>query len=155
MRRVARALHDGMGNNQIFNPPTRFYEYTYDPAGGVGSFSQALTTPSGGTENIACYQATMLDLPDGTVLYSNATNQLYTYTPVGSPLPAGKPTITSITGNADGSYHLVGTKLNGISAGAAYGDDAQMDSNYPLVRLIDSAATFVTDGPTIGAAPAS
>jgi len=28
--------------------------------------------------------------------------------------------------------------LNGISAGAAYGDDAQMDSNFPLVRLTNS-----------------
>ena len=37
----------------------------------------------------------------------------------------------------DGSFHLTGTLLNGISQGAAYGDDAQMDSNYPLVRAAD------------------
>jgi hypothetical protein len=29
--------------------------------------------------------------------------------------------------------------LNGISEGAAYGDDAQMNSNYPLVRVTNSA----------------
>jgi hypothetical protein len=34
---------------------------------------------------------------------------------------------------------LTGTLLNGISEGAAYGDDAQMNSNYPLVRLTNSA----------------
>lgn len=136
---VSRAPYvDSMGNNQIFNPPTRFYEYTYDPAGGIGSFSAVLPTPTGAAENVACFQTTMLDLPDGTVLYSNYTNQLYTYSPVGSPLPAGKPTISSISANSDGSYHLIGTNLNGISAGATYGDDSQMDSNYPLVRLIDS-----------------
>ena len=29
--------------------------------------------------------------------------------------------------------------LNGISEGANYGDDVQMDSNYPLVRLTDGS----------------
>ncbi len=77
----------------------------------------------------------MLDLPDGTVLLSYFNTQLFVYLPDGFPLPAGKPTITTITANADGSYHLVGTKLNGISEGATYGDDAQMNSNYPLLRL--------------------
>jgi len=33
----------------------------------------------------------------------------------------------------------VGTLLNGISEGAAYGDDWQMNSNYPIVRLTDAA----------------
>src|SRR4029077_3213469 len=51
------------------------------------------------------------------------------------------PTITSVTQNLDGSWHLVGTGLNGISEGATYGDDLQMNSNYPLVRL--------TLGPTV------
>ncbi len=41
--------------------------------------------------------------------------------------------------NAVGSYHLTGTGLNGISEGASFGDDAQMASNYPLVRLTDGA----------------
>jgi hypothetical protein len=30
---------------------------------------------------------------------------------------------------------LKGTQLNGMSAGAAYGDDVEMDSNYPIVYL--------------------
>jgi hypothetical protein len=34
---------------------------------------------------------------------------------------------------------LTGTLLNGISEGAAYGDDAQMNSNYPLLRLTDGS----------------
>jgi hypothetical protein len=81
------------------------------------------------------YFSMFLDLPDGTVLFSRFNKQLYVYQPDGSPLAAGKPTIAGITGNPDGSFHLTGTLLNGISEGAAYGDDAQMDSNYPLVRL--------------------
>ena len=76
----------------------------------------------------------MLDLPDGNVLFTDGGNQLYIYQPDGPPLAAGKPAITGITWNADGSGHLTGTGLNGNSQGASYGDDAQMDSNYPLIR---------------------
>ncbi len=77
----------------------------------------------------------MLDLPDGTVLYSHFGDQLYDYAPTGSPLASGQPAISSIQPNGDGSFHLTGTQLNGISEGAAYGDDCQMASNYPIVRL--------------------
>ncbi|MBS1791692.1 MAG: hypothetical protein JST85_28540 [Acidobacteria bacterium] len=119
----------------IFPTPTSFA--IYDPV--ANSFT-TINGPTGATVNVPAYQNLMLALPNGTVLYSNFGNQLYAYAPdfAPAPLAAGKPTITSITANADGSYHLIGTKLNGISEGASYGDDAQMDSNYPLVRLIDS-----------------
>ena len=40
-------------------------------------------------------------------------------------LPGGQPGISNIEANADGSFELTGTNLNGISEGAAYGDDAQ------------------------------
>ena len=119
----------------IFPSPTSFA--IYDPV--ANSFT-SINGPTGPTVNVPSYQNLMLALPDGTVLYSNFGSQLYTYAPdvAPAPLPAGKPTITSISGNGDGSYHLIGTKLNGISEGASYGDDAQMDSNYPIVRLVDS-----------------
>src|ERR1035438_10099120 len=81
----------------------------------------------------------MLDLPDGTVLYSHFGSDLYVYTPDLTPLAAGKPVINNIAANGDGSFTLTGTGLNGISAGAAYGDDAQMDSDYPLVRFTDGS----------------
>ncbi len=119
-----------------FPSPTSFYEY--DPVS--NAFTQA-NAPGGGTNvNISSYETTMLDLPDGTILYaSQISSRLFVYQPDGSPLADGKPSITSITPNADGSYHLTGTLLNGISEGAAYGDDWQMNSNYPIVRLVDAA----------------
>ena len=33
------------------------------------------------------------------------------------------------------NFTLTGTQLNGISAGATYGDDAEMDTNYPIIQL--------------------
>jgi hypothetical protein len=85
--------------------------------------------PNGPTENASPYLMAMLDLPDGTVLMSRFSKQIYVYQPDGSPLAAGKPTITSIASNTNQTYHLTGTLLNGISEGACYGDDIQIDSN--------------------------
>jgi hypothetical protein len=123
-----------VGSATNFGSTTWFYEF--DP---VSNSFIAVNGPNGPTENMPTYYSAMLDLPDGTVLMSRFNRQTYVYQPDGSPLAAGKPTIASITGNPDGSYHLTGTLLNGISEGACYGDDIQMDSNYPLVRLRDAA----------------
>jgi hypothetical protein len=120
-----------------FPSPTSFYEYDYT-AGVNGAFTQ-VNAPGGGlTLSMSTYPGRMLALPNGQVLYGTGGNQLYVYQPDGAPLAQGQPTITSVSTNVDGSYHLTGTLLTGISEGAAYGDDAQMDSNYPLVRMTNS-----------------
>jgi hypothetical protein len=113
--------------------PTSFYEY--DP---VADAFTGIDGPTGPTFGEAAYPMRMLDLPDGTVLFSSTSGYLYVYQPDGSPLAAGKPVINTLTPNDDGSYHLTGTLFNGISEGASYGDDAQMNSNYPQVRLTNS-----------------
>ncbi|MGH7992715.1 MAG: hypothetical protein ACREDQ_04305, partial [Limisphaerales bacterium] len=123
------------GPAQTYNGPVSFYEY--DPV--ANSFTR-VNVPDGSPalQFAYPYLTVMLDLPDGTVLFTDFGSQLYVYQPDGLPLTSGKPIINGITWNADGSYHLSGTKLNGISQGAAYGDDAQMDSNYPIVRMTNS-----------------
>ena len=135
------------GGNANFPSPTSFFEFDY-AAGTNGAFTQTGSPTGGLTDNVESQQCTMLVLPSGNVLYAHVEqgnigysgfgSQLYVYQPDTGPLAAGKPTITSITQNSDGSYHLVGRGLNGISEGAAFGDDAQMNGNYPLVRLTDA-----------------
>jgi hypothetical protein len=110
--------------------PTSFYEY--DPV--TNAFTQ-VDGPLGTNFYSISDEMRMLDLPDGTVLFVSDNSQLYVYQPDGSPLAAGQPVISTLTTNGDGSYHLTGKLFNGISEGAAYGDDAQMSSDYPLVRL--------------------
>ncbi len=123
-----------VGSATTYDAPTFFYEFDY-----LANSFTSVNGPTGTIDNVAPFQTMMLDLPDGTVLYSDFGSSLYVYQPTGAPLASGKPVINNISQNADGSYHLVGTLLNGISEGAAYGDDAQMNSNYPLIRLTDSA----------------
>jgi len=126
-----------VGSATAFVGPSYFYEY--DPV--QNSFT-ATGAPNGASDAVATYESVMLDLPDGSVLYSHYARDLYVYRPDGSQLASGKPTISNIVANADGSFTLAGTQLNGISEGATYGDDEQMNSNFPLVRLTDAAGNI-------------
>lgn len=134
-------------NGTVVTPsPASFFEFDYTDLtqSTNGSFTQ-VEGPTGVTDNVSTYQSTMLVLPDGNVLYchfeqgnafySSFGSQLYIYQPDGSPVASGIPAISTVTPNSDGSFHMIGTGLNGISQGAAFGDDAQMDSNYPLVSF--------------------
>ena len=117
--------------------PTSFYEYDYTANGGAGGYALAPSPGSGISSRAQALK--FLDLPDGTVLLSTGGSQLYIYQPDLSPLPAGQPNINKVQWNPDGSLHLTGTLFNGISQGAAYGDNEQMDSNFPLVRFTDGS----------------
>src|ERR1035441_9711481 len=128
-------------NGLEFPGPTSFYEYDYtDHSHGTYGW---FTPVTGFTDNYAAFHGAMLMLPDGTVLFSNMGTNLYLYHPDPPTVTLGKPVINNISDNLDGSFTLTGTGLNGISAGAAYGDDLQMDSNYPLIRFTDPSGNVL------------
>jgi hypothetical protein len=118
------------------NDVTNYY-YEFNP--NTLSFAQAGSPRGGLTNTVNISDATsMLVLPDGTVLYSDAYNrQLYVYSIDSntSPLASGKPTITGLQWNGDMTITASGTKFNGFSQGAVFGDDLQMDENYPLAKF--------------------
>jgi hypothetical protein len=129
--------------------PFYFYEYetntSLGPNGGFIATSTPLDSANGAAFNSTAqsWQFKFLALPDGSILASFGdypqSGQLYIYQPDTPPLSSAKPAINSITANANGTFHLAGVGLNGTSQGAAFGDDGQMDSNYPLVRFSDSS----------------
>jgi hypothetical protein len=120
----------------LFNGPTSIFEF--DPT--TNTYTNVTPASSIISMTGPSYICRMLALPNGQVLLTNSGPQqlLAVYTPDGTINSAWKPTISSVTDNGDGSFTLTGTQLNGISEGANYGDDAEMSSNYPLVRLVDS-----------------
>jgi hypothetical protein len=67
------------------------------------------------------------------------------YTPAGSPVARWRPTIKHVAEilRRGCSYRLSGEQLNGVSAGAYYGDDVQAATNYPIVRLTNDASGHV------------
>jgi hypothetical protein len=123
-----------------FSPTTGdspIYFYEFNPNNNLFTAENGPTGTAAYTNDITD-QTAMLALPDGNILFTAAHNQnVYIYQPVGSPAAAWKPTISQIAYNPDGSVHVAGTQLNGLSQGAAFGDDNQMDSNYPLLRFTD------------------
>jgi Kelch motif len=87
--------------------------------------------------NTLTYNCRFLLLPTGQVLYSDCTSDLQIFTPSGAPHHHWRPHIAHVPKvvRHGHSYRLRGRQLNGLSQANAYGDDAQMATNYPLVRL--------------------
>jgi len=132
-----------MANGNVlcaFSPTTSdspIYFYEFNPT--AITFT-AITSPTGGASynSQVTDQSAMLELPDGNILWTMSGSQsVYIYQPAGSPSSTWKPAIFGFNYNPDGSLHIVGTQFNGLSQGAAFGDDNQMDSNFPLVRFTD------------------
>jgi hypothetical protein len=117
--------------------PTQLFDF--DPV--ANTITQFTSLPSQLTSALtqASFTQRMLVLPTGQVLFSTGGSQAWVFTPSDNPIAASAPTISSVSLNSDGTFTLTGTQLNGISEGAAYGDDAEMSSNYPIVQLADAS----------------
>lgn len=112
----------------------------------------------------------LLLLPTGQVLYSCEVADALSLltldaTLLRAPNPAWQPVIvdcpTCMVAGDD--YVVSGLLFNGLSQACSFGDDAQMATNYPIVRLTDSAnhvvyartSAFSTLGIATGASPVS
>jgi hypothetical protein len=97
--------------------------------------------------NESSYLGNMLVLPTGEILWTDISGNAWVYVSSGSPDPAWAPSINAgqtVTNIARGhSYNLFGRNFNGLSQGAAYGDDAQAATNYPIVRITNRATGHV------------
>lgn len=116
-----------------FPGPTTFY--IYNPSSNKAAIQSQSSTPT--NSSTPCFQGRFLLLPSGEVLYSNQTNVVSILSSVGGAQASWAPTITNcpsalILGH---TYQIFGTQFNGLSQACSYGDDAQMATNYPIVRL--------------------
>jgi hypothetical protein len=102
--------------------------------------------------NMASDNPFMMILPTGQVLFEDRIGDIEVYNSAGSPNPAWLPSITTVPATlaAGGSYTLSGKQLNGLTQAAAYGDDFQDATNYPLVRITNTATGAVTYARTSG-----
>ncbi len=102
----------------------------------------------------------LMVLPTGEVLVGGGQTQ--TYTASGTYQTSWQPTISSSpsTVTRGSTYPISGTQFNGLSQAAAFGDELQTATNYPLVRITNNATKHVIyarthDHSTMGVATGS
>jgi len=125
----------------VYNTPLHFFLYNASS----NTLTQIPDVPN--APNDSSYYTRMLALPNGQVLFNDGSNQMEVYTAGGTPNPAWAPSVTSLSSTTlapGGTYSLSGKQLAGLDQGAAYGDDVQDNTNFPLVRITNSATGVVT-----------
>lgn len=127
-----------MASPGIFNVGATFYEWN------GSSLSTVLGPPNSVVDS--SYYGHFLELPTGQLLFTDFSNDVELFTPQGTYNPAWQPTVStapaSVTHGTAG-YKLTGTQFNGLSQGAAYGDDFQDATNFPLVRIVNNSTGHV------------
>jgi len=137
----AALLPDGnvlcMTSPGFFMPGVEFFEWD------GSNFNATVNIPNAKVD--ISYYGTMLVLPTGQILLTDGSPDVEVYTSPGAANPAWAPTITKFTSplTHGKKYAISGTQFNGMSQGAAYGDDAQSATNYPLVRITNNATGHV------------
>ena len=121
-----------------FSAPATFYEWN-------GSGLSAIAGPPNAV-NDASFVGHLLVLPNGQIMFTDFSTDVEILTTTGTFKSSWQPSIRSLpkTVTAGGTnYSISGTQFNGLTAGAAYGDDNQDATNYPLVRIVNSATGHV------------
>src|SRR5215468_7289259 len=121
----------------IFSTPSTFFEWD----------GLTLTEVSPGAPHASAdssFYGNFLVLPTGQILFTDFFF-VSVYNPPGTYNPTWAPTIQSAPTrvSAGGSYMISGYRFNGMSQGAAYGDDQQSATNYPLVRITNNRTGHV------------
>jgi hypothetical protein len=117
--------------------------YEFDPASSATTIPQLPVQPAI-SSSAWTWQCWMLLLPTGQVLCTDRSASLHIYTPGasdGTVSASWKPKIASAPADVvlGHTYTLSGTQFNGLSQAVSYGDDGQMATNFPIVRMRNTA----------------
>jgi hypothetical protein len=150
--------------SNFFTAPSLFWEFGTDgvtpQTPGVGTLTAVNNPPCNNvaTTNVAAFQSRMLVIPSGQILWDAGlgVNCTLVYVPNAGDgtfnnVMRPPPHISSISNTTlfrGNTYSLTGSVLRGVSQGATYGDDAQMATNYPMVRITNNGTGHVCWGRT-------
>jgi hypothetical protein len=127
-----------------FLPPAEFFEWDGDHLTRVPGPPNAAVDPS--------FFGNMLVLPTGQILLTDFSNDIEVFTPsaAGKHASEAAPAVDSVPTclSRGRTYRISGRGFAGVSQGAAYGDDVQAATNYPLVRLTNLVTGHVFYGRT-------
>jgi hypothetical protein len=125
----------------VYDAPLAFFLYHAN----TNTISAVQDVPN--AANDSTYYTRLLALPNGQVLFNDGSKQMLVYTAGGTANPAWAPSISSISTSTlkpGTTASLSGTQLAGLSQGAAYGDDVQDNTNFPLVQITNDKTGVVT-----------
>lgn len=130
--------------NGVFSSPSNFYEWNGTTLNSFPSPPNAANDPS--------FVGHLLVLPTGQIMFTDFSTDVEILTTAGTYQSSWQPTITSspATLTPGTTYSITGTQFNGLSQGAAYGDDFQDATNYPLVKLVHNSTGYVYYAKTHG-----
>jgi hypothetical protein len=138
--------------NGAFPPLTHFFEVAY----GTNNVTQVGDPSASDVASTNSYEWNFLVLPTGRILACETDfPNVWIYTPAGNADPAWAPHITGLTPYnftfwTGSTYLAYGRQFNGLSQGAAYGDDVQAATNYPLVQIVNATTGHVFYARTFG-----
>jgi hypothetical protein len=119
----------------------RYYEYNPDTNSLINVAAPARAASD------ATYFTSLLVLPSGETMFvdGSTTVQLYTGASSQPGNAAWAPTITQVSSviNNAATYPILGTQFNGLTHATAFGDESQNSTNYPLVRITNTATGHV------------
>ncbi len=117
----------------VFGTGSKFFEWD-------GTALNATTAPPNAPSD-SSYVGNVVCLPTGQIMFTDFSSSVEIYTPSGTFNPAWQPTITHVASTlTHGTFNnaIGGTQFNGFSQCAAYGDDNQSATNWPLVRITNT-----------------
>jgi hypothetical protein len=119
-------------------PGTAFYEISLK-----NILTVAPSTPN--AANVGPFQIGLLPLPNGQVLQTDGSSDVEIYTPAGKPEAHLAPKIARFPSTVvpGGTYTLAGFHLNGYSRAAEGSSWNETATNYPLVRITNTATGHV------------
>jgi hypothetical protein len=131
-----------MASPSYGNPPSFFFEWDGT------HLKQVPGPPNAPTDG--SYYGNMLVLPTGQILFTDFSGDIELYNPtIGPEDREFQRKIAPVVLDAPrllargGSYKIDGIGLNGVTQGAAYGDDVQAATNFPLVRITNLKTSHV------------
>jgi hypothetical protein len=125
------------GSPGIYSSPAYFLEFDGT------QFHSVPNTP--GASQDSTYNIRLLVLPTGQILETDGSDDVEVYTSPGKPAKGTRPKVTSVSSSLTHgqTYTISGKHLNGLSQANMYGDDVQMATNYPLVRITNNTTGHV------------
>lgn len=127
----------------VFNAPSHFIEIEVADESTVTM--KQVNEPASASQQ-SSYEGRLMMLPTGQALWSSDVGDVQIYTPKGKAVKASIPKIKHVAatlsrGSANNS--VTGFGFNGLTEGGYYGDDAEMATNFPLVRFTNVSSGHV------------